>query len=206
MVKHATLVSVFTAVVIFMFFPSFTQGADLTAELCGTLITLIDPEYEESENVKTPFTVDTVEGRQWPVRHCYVHGTLAHDSRYRILLPENWNGKFVLLNLGERGDGEDVGGDELLAMGYALAQSNLGHAGPILEQQDKPRAIYLIQNHQLAHFARGKIEDLYGSRPRRTYLYGYSDGGYRSTITIRSSGTSWTALWMRGTWEGPLTS
>src|SRR5438445_677903 len=82
-------------------------SADLTVDLCGTIANRV--ENVQSEGVKTSFAVDTVEGRLTPVPHCYIHGTLGGDSRFRIQLPAAWNGKYVL------GMGGGWGGDEFSA-------------------------------------------------------------------------------------------
>lgn len=164
-------------------------GADLTSELCGKLANLAGgTETVSSEGVRTAFHIDTVEGRTTPVPHCFIHGTLAGDTRFRILLPKAWNGKFVL------GLGGGYGGDEnantegvtlpVVTEGYAFASSNEGRPAPVFDQADTWQELHYIRNHQTTQFAKGKIQALYGRLPSRSYLFGSSGGGWRSLSQI----------------------
>lgn len=157
-------------------------GADLTTDLCGKIANRV--ENVQSEGVKTSFAVDTVEGRLIPAPHCYIHGTLGGDARFRIQLPAAWNGKYVLGMGGGWGGDEFSGastiGDIVIASGYAYAESNQGRPAPVFDQADTFQELTTIRNHQLTQFATGKIVQRYGQPPSRRYLFGSSGGGWRS--------------------------
>src|SRR2546425_949584 len=157
-------------------------SADLTVDLCGTIANRV--ENVQSEGVKTSFAVDTVEGRLTPVPHCYIHGTLGGDSRFRIQLPATWNGKYVL-GMGGGWGGDEFSaastvGDIVIAEGYAYAESNQGRPAPVFDQADTFQELTTIRNPQLTQFATGKIVQRYGQPPSRRYLFGSSGGGWRS--------------------------
>jgi hypothetical protein len=160
--------------------------ADLTDDLCGTLAA--GDESVHSQGVGTTFHIDTVEGRLTPVPHCYVHGNLARDTAFRILLPQDWNGKYV------EGLGGGYGGNEfandaevampVLAQGYAFAESDEGRPAPVFDQADTWQELHFIRNHQMTVFAKGKIAQRYGKGPSRSYLFGSSGGGWRSLAQL----------------------
>src|SRR5262245_52852626 len=96
--------------------------------LCGSIV--IGAPGEEA-------VLDTVEERMSPVPHCFIHGRLDTDRYFRIQLPNNWNQKFVLALEGGFGGDEFgtangvFGSNYILAEGYAVAESNQGHIGPV---------------------------------------------------------------------------
>ena len=156
--------------------------ADLTSDLCGGLARRV--QHIRSERVPTTFAVDTIEGLTDPVPHCFIHGTLAGDARFRILLPAVWNGRFVLGVGGNWGGSEfsaaSTIGDVVLADGYAYAESNQGRLAPAFGPGDTWQELHTIRNHQLTQVAHGQILRRYGRRPSRSYLVGSSGGGWRS--------------------------
>ena len=150
--------------------------ADLTADLCNDLVG------------KRPRIIDTFEGRATPVPHCYIHGTLDRDRRFRIQLPATWNGKFVL-GMGGGWGGDEFSaastiGDIVLADGYAYAESNQGRPAPIFDQDDTWAELHYIANQQLARFAEDMIARRYGEKPSYKYLFGSSGGGWRALAQL----------------------
>ena len=161
-----------------------TALADLTAELCGPI--RATGESVHSEGVRTTFHIQTVEGRNSPVPHCYVEGWLASDTRFRIMLPapSAWNGKYVL-GLGGGYSGNAFSNNDLvnlpvLVQGYAVAQSSEGREAPVFDPNDSWQELHTIRNHQTTMFAKSKIAQLYGRQASRSYLFGSSGGGWRS--------------------------
>lgn len=156
-----------------------TARADLTADLCGKLA---------KKKLRVGGRFDTVEGRTDPVPHCFIHGTLEGDNRFRILLPAAWNGKFV------QGLGGGYGGNEFantgfvtlpaITQGFAFASSNEGRPAPVFDKNDTWKELHFIANHRLTKFAKKEIEKFYGRKPSRTYLFGSSGGGWRSLALI----------------------
>jgi hypothetical protein len=151
-------------------------AADLTSDLCGALAT------------PGSGIIDTVEERLTPVPHCFLHGTLGLDRRFRIQLPATWNGKFVLGMGGGWGGDEFAAastiGDIVLAEGYAYAESNQGRPAPIFKERDTWQELHLLANRQLTEFATHVIAKRYGAKPRRSYLFGSSGGGWRALAQL----------------------
>jgi hypothetical protein len=181
-----TLAMVSAAAAIALSLAPGAARADLTEELCGKLAK--GDESVQSEGVKTTIHIDTVEGRTSPVAHCYIHGTLAEDTRFRILLPQAWNDRLVI------GLGGGFGGDEfsndagatvpLVSVGHAWAQVNEGRVEPVFDASDSFQELHYIRTHQIAQFAKGRVQQRYGKQPDRTYLFGSSGGGWRSLSQI----------------------
>jgi hypothetical protein len=157
-------------------------SADLNGDLCGKLTKRV--EHLQSDGTRTSFAIDTLEDRLTPVPHCFIHGTLGGDSRFRIQLPAAWNGKYVLGMGGGWGGSETAAastiGDIVMVEGYAYAESNQGRPAPIFDPADTWQELHTIRNHQLTQFAKGKIVQRYGRPPQRSYLFGSSGGGWRS--------------------------
>lgn len=176
------LLSASTLVAAVAVLPVGPAAADLTADLCGKLAKRV--EHVSGEGVRTSFAIDTIEGRLAPVAHCFIHGTLGGDARFRIQLPAAWNGKYVLGMGGGWGGNEQSAastiGNIVIAEGYAYAESNQGRPAPVFDQADTWQELHTIRNHQLTRFAKGKIVQRYGRAPSRSYLFGSSGGGWRS--------------------------
>jgi hypothetical protein len=163
-----------------------SASADLTSDLCGKLVP--GAESRRSEGRRIRVEIDTVEGRTAPVPHCYVHGTLNGDTRFRILLPQAWNRKLVF-GLGGGYGGNEFANDAevtqvVVAEGYAFAQSNEGRPAPVFGEDDTWRELHYTANHDTTLFAKEQIKRRYGRRPARTYLFGSSGGGWRSLALL----------------------
>ncbi len=120
-----------------------------------------------------------------PVPHCKVAGVIGTETNFELLLPENWNGKFVM-----GGGGGFVGTVQntslmfgSLQKGYATVGTDTGHAGHPL------RANWAYNNlerlvsfgHQAVHrtavTAKALITDYYARDISRSYFTGCSRGG-----------------------------
>ena len=59
-----------------------------------------------------------------PVSHCVVTGVIGTETNFELLLPEDWNGKFVM-----GGGGGFVGGVINTALGYGVLQKGFATVG-----------------------------------------------------------------------------
>ena len=104
----------------------------MTFERCSTLssMTLIDFEITESRHVLADVTGPA---------HCRVQGVIDIEINFELLLPDVWNGRFVM-----GGGGGYVGtvqnaaldygdGPGALARGYATVGTDTGHSGSGVE-------------------------------------------------------------------------
>jgi pimeloyl-ACP methyl ester carboxylesterase len=164
--------------------PLNAARADLTDELCGPLMSNGGGDHVDTDGKPIRYRIDTLEGRTDPVRHCFVGGTIARDRVFRILLPQDWNGRFVLGLGGGYGGNVDANTEfvtlPVLEQGYAFASSNEGRQAPVFKPSDTWPELHYIANYQATVVAKHHIEQLYGSPPSYTYLFGSSGGGWRS--------------------------
>ena len=119
-----------------------------------------------------------------PVPHCKVEGVIGTETRFRLLLPKEWNGKFVM------GGGGFVGvifntalPYGALEKGYATAGTDAGHKGHPLDGSWALNNFERIVSfgHQAVHrtavTAKALIADYYGRGIARSYFTGCSRGG-----------------------------
>ncbi len=127
-----------------------------------------------------------------PVAHCIVEGTIGAEIHFRLLLPENWNGKFVM-----GGDGgfagslnnqaiglSSLGGENVLQSGYATVSTDVGHtpdpdrsASWALNNLERVVNYGHLGVHRTAVSAKSLISAWYGQEIDRSYFYGCSNGG-----------------------------
>jgi hypothetical protein len=126
--------------------------------------------------------IDADERRTAPVPHRYVHGSLG-DAKFQIVLPEAWNGKFLMGTRGFSGNEFSAGAFVTtgLAKGYAYALSDEGWSRQTIV--DQPEDKYYESRRrivQLTHYAKQLIQRHYGQNASRTYLAGSSNGGHHT--------------------------
>ena len=131
-----------------------------------------------------------------------------HDSQFVIRLSDDWNGKVVISGSpGTRRQyaNDFVIGDWALAQGYAFASTDKGNTGAAFYRDgSRPGGSIREWHHrvtQLARATRTVVAEHYGERPRRTYLFGVSNGGYLTRWQLENR----PALYDGGVdWEGTL--
>ena len=113
------------------------------------------------------------------------HHGWNHDSQFVIRLPDHWNGRLVVSGApGTRTQyaGDFLFSDWLLARGYAYAMTDKGNSGAsFYTDGDRPGAAIAEWNSRVTQLTRATkrvVAQRYGRAPRRTYLFGISNGGY----------------------------
>jgi hypothetical protein len=113
------------------------------------------------------------------------HHGWNHDSQFVLRLPDDWNGGLVVSGApGVRTQyaNDFIISDWVLARGYAFASTDKGNSGSSFytdgERPGDAVAEWHFRVSQLAEAARGAVHDRYGRAPRRTYMFGISNGGY----------------------------
>ena len=97
-----------------------STDSDKTACItCAELKNLMFPEVAISEATQV----------EEPVSHCKISGTIGKEINFELLLPKNWNSRFVM-----GGGGGFVGSVQNMASssikdGYATAGTDTGHKG-----------------------------------------------------------------------------
>ena len=107
------------------------------------------------------------------------------DAQFVIRLPDRWNGRVVVSGApGTRTQyaGDFLFSDWLLARGYAYAMTDKGNSGSSFYRDGRRPGDAIAEWNrrvtQLTKATRAVAEQRYGTAPRRTFLFGISNGGY----------------------------
>jgi Tannase and feruloyl esterase len=131
-----------------------------------------------------------------------------HDSQFVVRLPDHWNGKLVIS--GAPGVRRQYANDFLisdwvLARGYAFASTDKGNTGTsFYDDGSTPGGSVREWNFRVTQLTRAVkqvLAERYGRTPRRTYLFGISNGGYLTRWQLENH----PSLYDGGLdWEGTL--
>lgn len=121
-----------------------------------------------------------------PVPHCKVEGVIGTETKFELLLPDEWNGKFVM-----GGGGGFVGSIvnaatdfvDALGEGWATVGTDTGHQGHSLDASWAHNNLERLVSfgHQAVHrtavVSKPLIETYYGQGISRSVFFGCSRGG-----------------------------
>jgi hypothetical protein len=130
--------------------------------------------------------IDVDEHRTTPVPHRYIHGILG-DAKFQIALPDNWNGEFLMGARGFSGDENSAGAFKTVGLqkGYAYALSDQGwNRFTII---DNPEDKYYESRRrilQLTSYTKALVGRYYGTKARRTFMVGGSNGGHNTKMMV----------------------
>jgi feruloyl esterase len=122
------------------------------------------------------------------VDHCRVEGIVGREIRFRLLLPDQWNGKFMMGGGGGFVEGIDNQSASSVNLGYASVGTDTGHQGRGVE------AIWALDNverqinfghvaiHRVAEASKAIIRARYTAAPSRSYFNGCSNGGRQALM------------------------
>ena len=122
------------------------------------------------------------------VTHCQVNGVVGREIRFRLLLPEQWNQRFVM-----GGGGGFVGSVDNQALasvnaGYATVGTDTGHQGlPFsaawaLNNVERQVNFGHVAVHRVAEAAKAIIARYYSTPAQRSYFVGCSNGGRQAMM------------------------
>ncbi len=162
-----------------------------TAAMTLTLLGLIHPLRAEPVCSATAFPplpdvrITSVTSETVPVPNCKVAGVIGAETNFELLLPEKWNGKFVM-----GGGGGFVGFVVNTALlygslqsGYATVGTDTGHQGHPLDASWALNNLERVVSfgHQAVHrtavTAKALTTAYYGQDISRSYFTGCSRGG-----------------------------
>ena len=131
-----------------------------------------------------------------------------HDSQFVIRLPDEWNGGLVITGApGVRRQyaNDFIISDWVLSQGYAFASTDKGNTGVrFYDDGSEPGGSVREWNRRVTQLTRATkqvVAQRYGERPRRTYMFGISNGGYLTRWQLENRA----ALYDGGLdWEGTL--
>lgn len=137
-------------------------------------------------------------------RHCIVTGTInehtgapnatLYGNRFRLRLPESWNGRFLFTGGG--GNNGTVGtalgdlrdGSRALAQGFAVVAQDSGHAGssPTFALDEEAYKDFAHESvHDASQVSRQLLQSYFGMQPRHSYFVGCSNGGREAMVTAQ---------------------
>jgi feruloyl esterase len=125
-----------------------------------------------------------------PVPHCKLSGVIGPEIKFELLLPENWNGKFVM------GGGGGFVGSVMntsimfgsLQAGYATVGTDTGHEGHPVDGSWAYNNLERLVNfgHQAVHrtavTAKALIKAYYHQEITKSYFVGCSTGGRQAMV------------------------
>ena len=125
------------------------------------------------------------------VPHCKVTGVVGSEIRFEVLLPDDWNGKFLM-----GGGGGFVGslgyqGRFSVNRGYATAATDTGHQGDGIRADwayghPERRVNYgYLGVHRTTEAAKSIVRAYYGQSAERAYFMGCSNGGRQAMMSAQ---------------------
>jgi feruloyl esterase len=150
---------------------------------CAALTALELPEVTVTEAVAVSTPAGPIK-----VPHCRVSGVIERDIRFTLLLPETWNGKFMM-----GGGGGFVGTIDNQALatvnrGFATVGTDTGHQGGAstakwaLDDLERQINFGYLAVHRVAVVSKAIVRRHYGSRETHAYFSGCSNGGRQALM------------------------
>jgi len=121
-----------------------------------------------------------------PVPHCNLAGVIGTEINFELLLPDDWNGKFVMGGGGGFAGSVVNGAQDFwgaLQLGYATVGTDTGHQAHSMTADWALNNLERLVNfghvavHRTAVTSKALIEDYYGQKIARSYFAGCSRGG-----------------------------
>src|SRR5665213_324278 len=113
-----------------------------------------------------------------------VKGVIGGNIRFELLLPEAWNGRFVMGGGGGFVGTVQNGAQDSVNRGYATVGTDTGHESPpgvtarwALDNMEAKVDFGYLAVHRTAEVAKALIRGYYGADPAYSYVVGCSRGG-----------------------------
>jgi feruloyl esterase len=138
----------------------------------------------------------TAEAISVPSDHCRVVGEIGTEIGFELLLPDDWNGKFVM------GGGGGFSGDfnnlavrfaNVLENGWATVTTDTGHKGNSLDASwalnnlERQVNFGFLAVHRTAVTSKQILAEYYGSKSQRNLFLGCSRGGGQAMMLAQRS-------------------
>jgi feruloyl esterase len=115
--------------------------------------------------------------------HCRVSGVIEKEIRFTALLPEKWNGRFMMGGGGGFAGAIDNQAQASVDVGYATIGTDTGHQGLAFDGSwalNNPERVVNYGHravHVVAETGKSLIKAHYGKAPVYSYFFGCSNGG-----------------------------
>jgi len=147
-----------------------------------TQLTLPDVRITEAVAVPAPATGPI------KVAHCRVAGVIGTEIKFSLLMPDEWNHKFVM-----GGGGGFVGAIDNQALstvndGYATVGTDTGHQASLIDaswalnNEERKINFGYLAVHRTAETSKAIIRSYYGAPQTRAYFSGCSNGGRQALM------------------------
>ena len=123
-----------------------------------------------------------------PVPYCKILGVIGTEIRFQVLLPDAWNGRFLMGGNGGFAGSLDADGLWSVGAGYAFASTDTGHqastiqAGWALNNPERIANWGHVGVHRTAETAKAVIRRYYGRAAAYAYFTGCSNGGRQALM------------------------
>ena len=150
---------------------------------CVRLAQLKLPDARITEATAVPASTGGI-----TVAHCRVAGVIGTEITFSLLMPDDWNRKFLM-----GGGGGFVGTVQNQAQfvvnaGYATAGTDTGHSGATvdaawaLDNEERKINFGYLAVHRTAETSKAILRSYYGSPETRAYFSGCSNGGRQALM------------------------
>jgi pimeloyl-ACP methyl ester carboxylesterase len=150
---------------------------------CAQLTQLHLPDVRITEATAVPASTAGIK-----VAHCKVAGVIGAEIKFSLLMPDEWNRKFLM-----GGGGGFVGtvqnqAQVVVNAGYATAGTDTGHSGGTtdaswaLNNEERRINFGYLAVHRTAETAKAILRSHYGSAESRAYFSGCSNGGRQALM------------------------
>jgi hypothetical protein len=151
---------------------------------CSHLTMLKLPDVKITEAVSVPAATTGV------VRapHCRVNGVIGAEINFSLLLPDQWNHKFLMGGGGGYVGSLDNQAQRVVNDGFATVGTDTGHKGGVtdaswaLNNLERQLNFGFLAVHRTAEVAKAIVRGYYGSNETRSYFSGCSNGGRQALM------------------------
>jgi feruloyl esterase len=146
---------------------------------CAGLTSLTLPDIKISEAVAVPAATSGA----IRAAHCRVTGVIGTEIRFSLLLPDTWNGNFMMGGGGAYVGSLDNQASATVNAGYATIGTDTGHQGNLwdaswaLNNLERQVNFGYVAVHRTAETAKAILRHYYDATEKRSYFSGCSNGG-----------------------------
>ena len=146
---------------------------------CSHLLMLKLPDVTLTEAASVPAAV----GGAIRAAHCRVSGVIGTEIKFQLLLPDDWNGKFMMGGGGGYVGTVDNQARASVNAGYATVGTDTGHQGGVtdaswaLDHVERQLNFGYLAVHRTAEVSKAILRSYYGTRESHDYFSGCSNGG-----------------------------
>jgi feruloyl esterase len=167
--------------------PAATPAVDAAlgpTQPCAQVTSLKLPDVKITEAVAVPAA--TTGAIRAP--HCRVTGVVGTEIQFRLLLPDTWNGKFLMGGGGGFVGMIDNQAERTIDAGYATVGTDTGHHGAgtdaswALDNLERQVNFGSVAVHRTAEVAKAIVRAYFGTDATRNYFVGCSNGGRQALM------------------------